>query len=281
MIKCLENDNAITQKIEIDLTKISKQARQDFATRIDKYQKYIKHIASCPEYEDIKCEDIFEYREAGNRFVYKTEVLILKVKDNRPNLLMVFGNPAIHSVAEGMFFSYEKVIGQEHRFWRALRECCLRHLPEGINEKRDYLLQVKYKGDFKMNIFLLTYFSFPTPAATKEKEYDGVPGIKKAVGEKIFAEMAKFEFNRFKDVILCHNIKNIICFQKTNVRKEILKNAQAEQIDDLPVYRLGGVFKDKDILLYTSKPTRDLYKTEAKCLLKDIMNEIQKRELIA
>jgi len=109
MITYQENRNDITQSVEIDLKEITKQDIVSMINEID------------PEY------DIFKLK-TGNKLVYKTEVLIPKtINNNKINLLLVFGNPAIHSVAERMFFSYERTQNKnkfkEHRFWKASR-CC-------------------------------------------------------------------------------------------------------------------------------------------------------------
>jgi len=48
---------------------------------------------------------IFKLR--GDQLFYSSEHLIPKKKDNRPPLLLVFGNPASHSVAAGMFFAFK------------------------------------------------------------------------------------------------------------------------------------------------------------------------------
>ena len=39
--------------------------------------------------------------------VYRTEQLVPEKKDKRPPLLLVFGNPASHSVQAGMFFAFD------------------------------------------------------------------------------------------------------------------------------------------------------------------------------
>jgi len=235
---------------------------------------------------------IFKF-DAGNKFVYETEVLIPKVNKNRINVLMVLGNPAVHSVAEGMFFSYEKTRSKEklreHRFWGALRDCNVLRFKANIEKptrknlerlndyKRDCLLNGKYCSDF--NIFLLTYFSFPTPPSGP---YSGVNGIAKIVGKDIFAKMKEFEFQRFKDIVLCNDIKKVICFQKTDAGKEIKARAKCEQANstlnnpDYPVYKLGNALKY--VTLYTAPPTRDFYKDNAKKILKDIIADIGKNK---
>ena len=231
---------------------------------------------------------IFKF-DAGNKFVYETEVLIPKVNKNRINVLMVLGNPAVHSVAERMFFSYEETRTErkwrEHRSWRALRDCEVLTFYEDVEKptpgnigkinkyKRDCLLNGKYDSDF--NIFLLPYFSFPTPASG---ECSGVSGIAKIVGKDIFAKMKEFEFQRFKSIVLCYDIKNVICFQKSDARKEIVKQAEGKPIrnilddPDYPVYKIDIV--SKHVTLYTAPPTRDFYKVKAKKILKGIVADI-------
>jgi len=280
MIKYRENRNDIIQRVEIDLTEIPAQSRGNLESKITKYLKNI----------DKKYRHIFRF-EPGNKFVYETEVLTPKVNKNRLNILMVLGNPAVHSVAERMFFSYEKtgVKGKwrEHRFWRALRDCGILEFDrelgnptceniEKINAcKRDWLLNGKYESKF--NVFLLPYFSFPTPAS---REYNGVPGITKIVGKEIFKEMKKFEFQRFESIVLGNDIKNVICFQKTDAGKEIIQKAEDKPIGNIlkpnyPIYKLGGSLEH--VILYRAPPTRRLHIQEAKEILSGIICDIINR----
>lgn len=279
MIKYQENRNGITQRVEIDLTEI--RDRQDLESRINEYLQY-------------EGKSIFEF-EAGNKLVYETEVLIPKVNKNRLNILMVLGNPAVHSVAERMFFSYEKtrIEGKwrEHRFWRALRECEILKFDSELEnptcenidkinkDKRDWLLNGKYESKF--NIFLLPYFSFPTPAS---KKCNGVVGIRKIVGKEIFEEMKEFEFQRFKGIVLSNDIRNVICFEKTHVGKEIIQKTEGKPIanilnnPDSPVYKLGYALEH--VTLYTAKPTRLLHTGEGKKILKGIVADIKDKNKI-
>jgi hypothetical protein len=197
----------ITQFVEIDLKGIPKEAKKSL-------EEKIKLI-------DIEDKKLFRFEERNrDKLLYATEVLLPITKEDRMNLLIVVGNPAIHSVAEGIFFSYEKRKGGiqiEHRFWRALREFELVTFPKNINNptrtnnkyKRDYLLSGDYKSKF--NLFLLPYFSFPTPASGK---YNGVAGIRRIVGRDLFAEMKEFEAQRFERIISSYAIENVLCFHK-------------------------------------------------------------------
>lgn len=280
MIKYQENRNDITQSVEIDLTEIPAQSRGDLESKITEYLKY-------------KDKSIFRF-DAGDKLVYETEILISKVNKNRLNILMVLGNPAVHSVAERMFFSYERTPTgkmREHRFWRALRECKVlkfnsdlgKPTPQNIEKinacKRDWLLNGKYDSDF--NIFLLPYFSFPTPASGK---CSGVAGIKKILGKEIFEEMKEFEFQRFKDIISYNNIENVLCFQKSDVLKEIRKWTKCEQAKSIlndpnyPVYKIDIALKH--VTLYTVPPTRRLHINKYKEILRNIVAGIKVKNRI-
>ena len=280
MIKYQENRNDIIQRVEIDLTEIPAQSRQDLDSRI---AEYLKHI-------DDEHKNIFKF-EVGNKLVYKTEVLTPKVNKSRLNILMVVGNPAVHSVAEGMFFSYErrrtkegKETWLEHRFWRALRECEVlkfnenveKPTPENIEKINKYKRHCLLKGDYisKFNIFLLPYFSFPTPSSY------GVKGIKEIVGTDIFEKMKGCEFNRFKRIVLGNDIKYVICFQKTDAGKEIIGKGGGKQVSnilpDYPVYELGESLKH--VVLYTAPPTRRLHINKDKKILEGILSDIRTRK---
>ncbi len=273
IIKYKENKNDIIQTVEIDLSEIV------IKIEINKYKKHI----------DKKYRNIFKYN-VDKKLIYKTEALIPKVNKKRINLLLVLGNPAVHSVAERMPFSYEKTrsIGKwkEHRFWKALRDCEVLKFnkilekpnPKNIVKINDYkrncLLKGNYISDF--NIFLLPYFSFPTPASEK---YNGVDGIKKIFGKYLFNEMKKFEFQRFKNIVLNNKIKNIICFQKLAINE--IKQDKYKQIGKIlnnPDYEIYNVLKN--ITLYTALPTRYILTNKGKSILKNILFDIKRKNKI-
>jgi len=274
MITYRENRNDIIQTVEIDLIGIT---IKDIKRKLDE----VLNEYNC----------ILEYNDKSNRLVYKTEVLIPKTTNSsKLNIMMVLGNPAIHSVAERMFFSYEETRVErkwrEHRFWRALRECEVLKFNRNIESptcenidninryKRDCILNRDYISDF--NIFMLPYFSFPTPASGP---YNGVNGIRKIVGKEIFnGEMKKFEFQRFENIVLGNDIKNVICFQRT-AKEEIIERAQGKPIGNIlnnpdnPVYELGNTLKH--VTLYTAKPTRLIHTNQGKEILKGIVADIK------
>jgi len=281
-----ENRDGITQYVEIDLEGI-KDKLKDKVNCIDTGNKDKK---------------VFRF-EGETRLIYATEVLIPKPKKDRENLLLLLGNPAIHSIKDGMFFSYERTRGEckwrEHRFWDGLRSCGLftedpkKPTPDDIaainTEKKQKLLNGSYRTCFKFNIFLMTYFSFPTPASKKKKDaidYSGVRGIKKAVEDKIFTEMKEFEFCRFKYIVSSNRIGNIICFQKeawseiiNRIGKDNIKCIEGNICNEQnhPVCQLKLDDASPVLTLYLAKPTRDIRKNESKKILKAITCDIENR----
>jgi len=97
------------------------------------------------------------YSLNGDQLSYQSEQLVPSKKDKRPPLLLVFGNPATHSVKSGMFFSF-KGNGKENRFWKhILRPSGILDLSfnptksiEELNkQRREFLLNL---SDFRLGI---------------------------------------------------------------------------------------------------------------------------------
>ncbi len=91
-------------EINLDLLFETSRERERFEQRWDAF------LESDPHNPKI-------FKKTGNRLYYLSEQLIPKKRDDRPPLLLVLGNPASQSVANGMFFSFEGN-GTEHRFWK-------------------------------------------------------------------------------------------------------------------------------------------------------------------
>lgn len=180
-----EDKEEVTQWVEIDL--------EVYESNLEKLKIAIACIDSGKK--------VFAF-EGERKLIYATEAIIPKpeVIKNGINLLLLLGNPAIHSVIEGMFFSYEGTKGggkRKHRFWDGLWACGLYPevkptpkkdvAPENalavINDvRKQELLNVTYTRKYNFNIFLMTYFSFPTPPSKPNDgsiDYSEVAGIKK------------------------------------------------------------------------------------------------------
>lgn len=143
------------------------------------------------------------YHAKDGRLIFQSEQLVPSKKDNRPPLLLVFGNPAGHSVIEGMFFSPHKD-GKENRFWKHLLP------PAGIvdlafdgalstktrNKRRmKCMTDLTYQSPFKIG--LCVYFSMPSSAGGA---WSGVAGLRKLLGTRAMKALEAFERDRILDI---------------------------------------------------------------------------------
>jgi len=141
--------------------------------------------------------DIF--KREGDYLIYHSEQLIPTKLDNRPPLLLVFGNPASHSVKEGMFFSFEGD-KKEHRFWKhILQPAGILDLPydkklsvSALNKHRkNQLLNLDYKSGFRIG--LCVFISIPSAPSGP---WSGIAGVQKLIGAKAMRELEKEESRR-------------------------------------------------------------------------------------
>jgi len=123
------------------------------------------------------------HRHNDNIISYRTECILPTGQDSRPPLLLVFGNPASHSVAAGMFFSYEGN-GREHAIWRVLSRAGIFHLPncppdltERMQARKEALLNsLEYGSPFRIG--LAVFYTMPSPPDI------GVAGVKRLFGTR-------------------------------------------------------------------------------------------------
>jgi hypothetical protein len=252
------NPGEAIHTFELDLSGFDPQSNAHFNRS---FREYLGQI-------DPAHRAIYKYKP-GRSIRYQTELLIPKPNPQRINLMMVLGNPADHSVCCDMFFSYKKSSvkdkWQEHPFWRALKESGILNFCKDFgrpergsvnrinNDRKNALLDGDYDGRF--NLFLVPYFSFPTPASGI---FNGVDGIRKLFGREIFRAYRDFEAARFKELIDAHQIKHLICFHKL-AREEI----QARHHEALKVYNAG--------------PTRHILSGKSLATLRKLAKEIRKK----
>lgn len=141
--------------------------------------------------------EIFERK--GDLLKYQSEQLIPTKVDNRPPLLLILGNPANHSVKEGMFFSFEGD-KKEHRFWKhILHPAGILGLPydkklsvSALNKHRkNQLLNLNYKSTFRIG--LCVFISIPSAPSGP---WSGIAGVQKLIGAKAMRELEKEEGRR-------------------------------------------------------------------------------------
>jgi len=143
------------------------------------------------------------FKREGDYLIYQSEQLIPTKLDNRTPLLLVLGNPASHSVKEGMFFSFEGD-KKEHRFWKHILK------PAGIlNLSYDENLPVKELNEHRKNQLLnLEYDSpfciglcvFITMPSAPGGKWGGIAGIQKLIGAEA---MRRLEAEESLRVIEC------------------------------------------------------------------------------
>lgn len=145
-------------------------------------------------------KDIFN-RE-GDYLIYQSEQLIPTKLDNRPPLLLVLGNPASHSVKEGMFFSFEGD-KKEHRFWKSiLKPAGVLDLPFDSNQsvtklnkqRREVLFNLKYDSPFRIGLCV-----FITMPSTPGGKWGGIAGIHKLLGIRALRRLEQTETERVFD----------------------------------------------------------------------------------
>jgi len=202
------------------------------------------------------------YQRKGNRLLYKSEQLIPSKKDSRPALLLVFGNPASHSVQSGMFFSF-KDNGKENRFWKSiLKPSGIVDLPfdpslsaDVLNmERQERLLNLDYDAPFRIGLCVI--ISMPSAPGGK---WGGVAGIQKLIGAKAMRRLEEAERKR---VVRCS--KEFL--SKDGVVVSFQKNAwNSLKSDEDPVYDINlakpGKLKGKiencpGVSLFGVPPTR-------------------------
>ena len=152
-----QQEDSVKLLCEIDLKNLLPAPKQK-----ERFNKKWKAFLESDSYN----KEIFELK--GDRLKYQSEQLIPSKPDTRPPLLLVLGNPASHSVKEGMFFSFEGD-KKEHRFWKhILKPAGVLNLPydenlfvaELNNHRKKQLLELDYKSPFRIG--LCVFISMPS-----------------------------------------------------------------------------------------------------------------------
>ena len=176
--------DSIKLRCEIDLKKLLPAPKQR-----ERFNKKWGTFFESDSYN----KEIFELK--GDRLKYQSEQLIPSKSDDRLHLLLVLGNPASHSVKEGMFFSFEGN-KKEHRFWKIMRTSRVLDLPieshlsikEQNDRRRQHLLELKYETPFRIG--LCVFISMPSAPSGK---WSGVTGVQKLIGSNAMERLEKEE----------------------------------------------------------------------------------------
>ena len=230
---------------------------------------------------------IYKFNEKKQTLIYDSEQLVPSKTDNKPPILLVLGNPASHSVENGMFFSFEKD-EQEHRFWKIVRTTGVLDLSieshlsikEQNNQRKKRLLELEYETPFR--IALCVFISMPSassfdPKEHSSKNYSGVAGIHKLIGAKA---MRRLEVEERERVLKCAKEflspdGAVVAFQKNAWNGLCSEN---DPKYDIKLARAGGLkgklIGNSKIPLYCVPPTR--LAGPCRSILKKVLKDIRK-----
>jgi hypothetical protein len=185
------------QKVTLDVDALSFDEKQ----REQFEKKFLQFL-------DSHCVHPKIIRRINTRVVYLTENIIPKKKDECSPLLLLFGNPASHSVASGMFFAFEGD-GREYRLWKILSKAGIlsfSSLPQGdlprsldeLNQLRKReLLELSYDPPFRIG--LVVFYTMPSPA--NRRPWAGVAGLHRLLGKDALAKIGDHEKQRVDRII--------------------------------------------------------------------------------
>jgi hypothetical protein len=155
--------------------------------RAQNFDKIIYEIAgNC----DDDIGDIYQYD--GKRLTYTSETLFPpKRYVNKPKVLIVFGNPAVHSIKNKMFF-FSRANNRRHGMWGKLEKA---NLIKRVRINDDNLILARAgeaeerkkmilsgQASEKYCLGLTIFYSFPTPVQGRFRD---VQGAEKFFGKQI------------------------------------------------------------------------------------------------
>lgn len=260
--------NDVTEQYTVDLGLLYPETKQ--RNLFD--QKWPDFFAS-----DAANTDVLQVK--GDKLIYLSERLIPDQVDARPPALLVLGNPAPHSIKNGMFFSFEGN-GREHRIWKAFRETGLIDfghaddlpLDQKNTHRRHQLLNLDYASVFRIG--LLPYFSFPTTSSAPP--WTGVSGVQRLFGKEAFEKIRRFETTRVSSEIAKFMTTGpgvVLSFQRDAYEglKSVADPGYAR--DAATEGRLVGSIQDQpQVVHYGMPPTRLIHSTNTKDLIRKIIS---------
>jgi hypothetical protein len=211
---------------------------------------------------DSNADNCYVYDLKDHSLFYITEQLIPTKTDERRPVLLVFGNPATHSIKNGMFFSSTND-GKENRFWKhVLKPAGSLDLvfAEGLStEDRNKLrlermLALDYDTPFRIG--LCVYWSMPSSAGGP---WSGVAGIRSLLGKKAMDELERFERHRVLEVAdrFLNNGGIAVTFQKDAWEGLRSEHDPQYSINAAKEGTLRGHVRGmKNVTLYGVPPTR-------------------------
>jgi hypothetical protein len=203
----------------------------------------------------------------GNIIIYLHKSWVPSKKDNRPSILMLFGNPAPHSVRDDIYFSYEGN-GTEHRFWKVFRELGYININSNPKTMKQDFFNLQYESPFRLGLEVI--YTFPSTAS--KPKWSGVAGLARLFGKKVMRIMLESEKKRILPLIE-NFVKDggaVIALQK-DAYNSVAQNYY--DVKEAVNFNLKSTLNNL-IKIYGTPPTRWLYTKKMKDLLKNIKKDI-------
>ena len=145
--------------------------------------------------------DLYEFDDNSRQIQYPTEGPLVPNNNGKIPILILLSNPHPHSVRQGMFLSPNRA-GKENPFWNTLRGTGYFRHADQITPS----LMIENRYDSPFRIFIAVLLSFPSNFPHELPEIFGIEEYRKM----IIAGKARIE-----TLLMEHDIKNVICFGKT------------------------------------------------------------------
>lgn len=205
-------------------------------------------------------------KREGDIITYPHKSWLPESTSDKPSLLLLFGNPAPHSVLKDIYFAYEGN-GAEHRFWKVLRELGFTDLSgadEGIKAK---FLSLNHTSPFRLGFEVI--YTFPSSAS--RPKWSGVLGVERLFGRKAMAVMTEIERSRLATYVaqFLDNGGAIIALQKDAYNAVSHNPYNLKQAIE---GKLRSTFQGAPV--YGTPPTRWLYTVKMKGLLSNIRDDV-------
>jgi hypothetical protein len=188
---------------------INLECKSLFRSEIERLKFIVKlksFVASDPDFESIINIDYDSLR-----LEYPSnELLCEQPEKDKVNLILVFGNPAPHSIKEKIMFSYEGNTLKIHRVWKVLQKTRIIAFPAFLmNQNRDNYhdfgvirndLVRQGLASSRFNLSMFSYFTLPSPSS--DDRWSGVAGLKKLFGTHAWKQIEAMENERFMKLIV-------------------------------------------------------------------------------
>ena len=145
--------------------------------------------------------DLFKFDDNSRELSYRTEGPLIPHDNGKTPILLLLSNPHPHSVRQGMFLSPNRA-GKENPFWNTLRGTG--HFKHVNPITPSLMIKNQYNSPFR--IFIAVLISFPSNFPHE---------LTKIFGMNEYRRMIFSGQNKIQKMVTNHNIKNIICFGKT------------------------------------------------------------------